>query len=425
MKILHINTLDKKGGASRVMNSLNDFLNENGENSLMAVGQKLRKDKKSFSFSNHILLSNLSKSILGKDIPYVLKNRIRKKIFDENSYINNNKLLKDKRFLEADIVHFHNIHGSYLNLKTLKKISEIKPVVWTMHDAWAVLEHEIHALKKEKEMCRVCLELDIYKKLFRNVGNRRIKEKKDVFSDLNINIVTPSMWLFNIVKNSILEDNNIYLINNGVDINKFKVNDVGEENREDNLNKIKKELGLPENKKIILFLADGGKNNIFKGWEYVERLANEYENNNGLLFLCVGSKGKNKKNVFFIDYVKDLKKLFKYYLVSDFLIYPSLSDNLPLVVLEAMTSSLPVLSFRTGGIPEIIEHKKTGYLADYMDYNDLKVGFSWFIGLSRDELKKIKTNCREKVINNFSLENMNKKYFNLYKKILENYEFKG
>lgn len=412
MKILHINTLDSKGGAAKVASVLMQKYNLLGHASNLAVGAKLSANSRVFTINGHNFLSYLSQKLIGKDILYAINCRLRVFLANDINYFNNLRLFSSHQFQEADIIHCHNLHGNYFNLSNLEKISETKPVVWTLHDMWAVTGHCAHSFECQKYQtgCDHCPHLDVYQKINYDNSLNLWKQKKDIYSKSKLDIVVPSQWLKNIVEKSILDSNPIHLIYNGIDTNLFKPQDKI---------KIREELGLPANKKIVLFLADAGRNNIWKGWGYTEGLAKSWEGNKDVIFLCVGGNGNTSNNISFAGYVSDSKEVAKYYAAADVFIFPSLAENFPLVVLEAMACGLPVLAFRVGGVPEAINHKENGYIAEYKNQEDLNNGLRWLLGLSSEEVKIISQNCSDRVRNNFSLEIMTKNYLNLYQSILD------
>lgn len=413
MKILHINTLDSKGGAAKVASVLMQNYNSLGHDSNLAVGAKLSSSPKSFTINGHNLLSRLSQKICGKDILYALNCRLRIYFSNDIKYFNNHRLFSSREFKEADIIHCHNLHGNYFNLANLEKISKLKPVVWTLHDMWAATGHCAHSFdcQKYQSGCDRCPRLDVYQKISYDNSSALWKQKKEVYSKSKLNLVVPSLWLKNTIAKSILNSHPINLIYNGVNINLFKLQDKM---------KIRDKLCLPRDKKIILFLADAGKNNIWKGWEYAAELAQSREEDEDVLFLCVGGTKANLNNISFTGYISDPKEVAKYYAAADVFLFPSLAENFPLVVLEAMACGLPILAFRIGGVPESIIHKKNGYIAEYRSQADLENGLIWLLSLSRDEKEKISQNCSERVRNNFSLEIMAKNYLSLYQTILDN-----
>ena len=123
MNILQIGTTDKRGGASAVAWSLKEYVDKNGGKSTMFVADKLSKSD---------------------DVFVIKRNKIRRYLsflFSTEDLYKTDWILKTKEFKEADVVHCHNLHGRFFNLATLQKMSLIKPVVWTLHDEWAITPH--------------------------------------------------------------------------------------------------------------------------------------------------------------------------------------------------------------------------------------------------------------------------------------------
>jgi protein O-GlcNAc transferase len=226
-------------------------------------------------------------------------------------------------------------------------------------------------------------------------------------------IVTPSKWLKNKVENGILADKEIHLIYNGIDQRVFHP-----------MNKIdvRKKLNLPLDKTILMFSAHYGIKNYWKGGEYLLEALSKINRDN-LVFLNVGSSEKPDKQIkdsiewISIPYVEDENKMAEYYAASDLFLYPSLADNCPLVVLEAMASGTPVISFKTGGIPELVAHMKNGYISEYKNVDDFLCGINLF--LDHDDLRKnAGLSARKTVEVHFTLDKMVDLYEELYHSLL-------
>jgi glycosyltransferase involved in cell wall biosynthesis len=123
-------------------------------------------------------------------------------------------------------------------------------------------------------------------------------------------------------------------------------------------------------------------------------------------------------NIQTVPYVADEKVLAKYYSAADVLLYPTLADNCPLVVLEAQACGLPVVSFNTGGVPELVEHQKTGYIAEYENTQDLISGLRWVISRPPGEIYSIRAIARTRVVSNFTSDHMADQYLDLYRSLV-------
>ncbi len=398
MKILQIGTVDKSGGAAMISWKIKCGLERLGNKVWMFVSTKCSNDSNVF--------------IIKKTV-----HRYWSMIFSNDiDLFNTNWIIKTKEFRQADIVHFHNLHGWFFNLKTLQKISILKPSIWTLHDMWAITPHCAHSFDGElKNGFYQCPRLNMYPRILWHNEKYLMWRKRKIYEKSKLEIVVPSLWLKDKVQKSALGDKNIHLIYNGIDVNIF---------RRHNKETVREKLNIPKDKKIVLFISDGGKNNQYKGWGFVEKILNIHKNDTGILFICIGGKeadntsGKTASNILYIKKIIDQNLLAEYYSSADIFLYPSLADSFGLVAAESMGCGTPVLTFNTGGIPEIVEHKKNGYVANYGDIDDLEKGLQFLLKLSINEQTEMSKSSIDRITSNFTEEIMVNNYLNLYKKII-------
>lgn len=397
MNILQINTADTKGGAGKVAYQLKNRLNQRGQKASMIVSKKYSSDSDVSLIRPY---NNLRQRILRK-LSYLLA--------DDLDFYGSDRILKNPLLKNSDIVHCHNLHSYYFNLSTLQKISKIKPVVWTFHDMWPLTAHCAHSFNDKVENgFFVCPSMDIYPPIAWHNEKYLESKKRQIYEKSDFHIVVPSLWLKNKVEKSLLHNKPISLIYNGVDTNIFKPIDR---------KSCRQELGLPQDKKTILILAKRGISNPWKGGSYAEDAIQILADRQDLFIINIGGDDNttvgNRK---FISFIKDESILAKYYSAADILLYPSLADNCPLVALEAQACGLPLVTFKTGGIPEIIGHKETGYLADYKSTSDLINGLKFCLESNLLEMSRKST---QNAAARFSLGTMVDKYTKLYLDILK------
>ena len=398
MNILHISTFDNVGGAARVAYSLKETYKELGHNSQILVGQKTENSDDIIPIPSGTI-QKLAARIANKlSLQYM-------------GYLNSFDIKRNQAFLEADIIHFHNIHGGYFNFLALPGLTKSKPAVWTLHDIWAITGRCAFSYGCDRWQigCGNCPDTSYYPASKNDTSKLLWSLKKWVYNRSNLVIVTPSKWLKNLVENSILAEKEIHLIYNGIDHHKFHPVDKSI---------IRKKLGLPDDKIILMFIASGGINNPQKGGKYLlESLKNI--NSKNVFFLNIGSSDEIDKIIhkevdyLSIPYIHDEDLLPEYYAASDLLLFPSTEENCPLVILEAMACGTPVVAFNTGGIPELIEQLKTGYVAKYKDADDFIKGINIFI-----DDKSLRENAgkraRDVVEKHFTLDKMAGLYLDLY-----------
>ena len=403
MNILQINTLDNKGGAAKVAYSLKNEYEKRGIKTSMFVARKYTNDPNVFYVKK----------------PFRLGDRIRKKasylLANDLDLFKSDQILKTKEFKEADIIHCHNLHSNYFNLGTLEKMSHLKPVVWTFHDMWPITAHCAHAFEgKIKESgFFTCPSLDIYPPIAWHNEKYLEKIKAQIYKNSNFHIVTPSQWLADKTAQSILKDKPISVIYNGIDTSVFRPHDKQE---------CRQSLSLPLDKQIILVVAKGGQLNPWKGGDLAQDIIKEFGDDPRAFFVDLGGDAsQDNPNTKSVDYIADQDILAKYYSAADILLYPSIADNCPLVVLEAQACGLPVVTFRTGGIPEIIEHQKTGFIADYKDMGDLITGIRFILDMPPHKQNNMRQSAISRIRENFSLDQMVNQYLNLYQNIINSH----
>ncbi|MFO7736571.1 MAG: glycosyltransferase [bacterium] len=403
MKVLSINTADTVGGAASVASEIMDGVEKNyGVETLFIVSEK-------YSDKNNVFSSR------GKMLWFAEKSFSRIASLVGLQYLkvpfSSENILKKAEDFRPDIIHIHNFHGGYADYGLLGNLSDIAPIVWTFHDMFPFTGHCAYSFdcEKWKTGCGKCPGISIPPSLKFDTTSFLWRYKKKVLQSLNFKIIVPSKWLYDCVKDSFLSEKDMQLIYNGIDTVSF----AGCEK-----NKARKKLSLPEDKKILLFNANGGLKNPFKGGEYIYGVYEHFKKDENLLFINVGGEKKecNCENWMDYGFVSDRQKMFELYSASDVFVFPTLAETFGLVVVEAMLCGLPAVAFKTGGVVELVEHMKTGYLAEHRNLSDLIKGVDTVLNneslTSEFSIKSIK-----KVEEIFSSVDMVKHYFDVYEEL--------
>ncbi|UOW67240.1 glycosyltransferase [Paraclostridium bifermentans] len=266
-----------------------------------------------------------------------------------------NKLISDLKLIRPDIIHLHNLHGSYINyVKLFKYIkdSNIK-VVWTLHDCWSFTGKCPHFTAIEcykwKDKCFDCKQLDIYPRSMVDLTSTMYKVKKDTFANLdNISIVVVSNWLKKICKESFLNKHNTYVIENGINLDKFKASN----------NTALKEKYNIKDKFIILGVASPWTER--KGINDFIKLSQILDSNYYKIVLIGMSKEQirefSKYNILGLEKTDSVEELIEWYSLSDVLFNPSIEETFGLVTVEAMACGTPVIVYNSTASPELIEN---------------------------------------------------------------------
>ena len=275
-------------------------------------------------------------------------------------------LVEKLKSIKPDIVHLHNIHGYYVNYQILfDYLSEANvPVVWTLHDCWTMTGHCTHFEKigceRWKTGCYDCPQKKAqYGTLLLNNSKRNWILKKSSFNSLhNLTIVPVSYWLGDIVKESYLKGHRIKVINNGIDLDVFHPIKTDLRDR----------LNIPLDKTVLLGVATDWDEE--KGMTEFIRLSNYPQYKVILIGLTAEQVKSMPKDMIAIQRTNNQQELVEYYNIADMLVNPTYNDTFPTVNIEALACGTPVVTYRTGGSPEILS-EETGLIVDRGDYDAL------------------------------------------------------
>ncbi|MBL1431938.1 MAG: glycosyltransferase [Gammaproteobacteria bacterium] len=413
MKVLHVNVSDKKGGAAIAAYRLNDSLRRAGIDSSMLVCNKVTTDSSvmdpGFAFEKALV----------KIAAYVDRLPMRFSKVDDTfraslSYISSPFFSRKINLINPDIVNLHWVCDGVLRPEFLPKINA--PIVWTMHDAWPFCGTENYVFDSKRYvegyhqhnrlLCATGFDFDRW--LYRR--------KQRAYAKINnITFVSPSQWLLREAKKSVLlKKKAVICIPNGLDTNVF---------RPINKQIAKKILGLPPDKNIVLFGADGGASDRRKGFDLLsgalEHL-NDSIDSNSLLLTMYGGEAPAARLAGYPCHsygrLSDDIALVLALSAADVFVIPSLVDNLPNTVLEALACGTAVVGFNIGGMPDMVSHKENGYLASPYDVRDLCEGILYILANTKNN--DFGASARKTVLDSYTLSTQAKVYADLYRELL-------
>lgn len=350
MKVVQINTFSYKATGVIMMNIHNDLV-ERGHDSYVIWGRG-REPGNSHELS---IEDDIGMKFHG----------VYTRLTDRTGFASwhaTKQLLRQLDEIEPDIIHLHNIHGYYLNIELLfNYIREHKiKVVWTLHDCWAFTGHcayfDAVGCEKWKTGCHDCVQKGTYpaSKLMDNSRNNW-ERKKQLFTGLDMTIVTPSEWLAKLVKQSFLKEYPVRVIYNGIDTNVFRPC----------FNEEVRKKYSPDGKPIVLGVASEWTER--KGLPDFIALAKE---NPDIHVVVVGLTPKQIKQlpgyITALQRTNNVQELVELYSVADLFFNPTYEDNLPTTNLEAIACGTPVLTYQTGGSPETVGDN--GWVVDQGNY---------------------------------------------------------
>lgn len=405
MKILQINSVSNSGSTGKIAEGIAKKIVGNQWESSIAFGRHHNKSV----YSEEIKLGTKMETYF-----HVLITRLFD-IHGFGSYFATKKLIKKISRLNPDIIHLHNLHGYYINIKILFSFLKQKniKIVWTMHDCWAFTGHCSHyesvSCYKWMNYCENCPQKNQYPKSFYDNSRVNFIKKREIFTSLeNLVIVSPSRWLEDGLKKSFFKKYEIITINNGINLEKFK--------KASNISDIKMKLGL-KNEKIILGVSSVWTEK--KGLDDFIELSKIVSKN--VILIMVGLSPKQIKmmpsNIICIEKTQSIAELSEYYTIASVFFNPTYEDTFPTTNIEALACGTPVVTYNTGGSAEIID-SETGNIIEKKDYKTLLKTLDKITENSIIQMN-IENQCIERARRLFDENEKFRAYIKLYNKLMK------
>ncbi len=409
MRILHVLN-SELGGANRAALRLHDGLKLEGCDSVVLVRKKSSDNPDVFAMENawqqfHANLAARAASIA------------RKRVSPNHMWnidVLPSPTARRINQLQPDLVNLHWLGSGFLPVTDLSKINA--PFVWTFHDMGVFTGGCFYDENcgRYVDSCGNCPQLA--KSGPRDLSHRTWKVKQKAFAAGKTQIVCPSNWLAGCVRRSSgLKNHDVKVIPYGLDLNEF---------RPVNVNEARKRLKLPLDKKIVLFGAVSSTRDLRKGFDLLVAAERELaELNEPDIFLAVfgspqpyeemGMKTQGRS----LGVVRDNETLANIYSAADVFVAPSRQDNLPNTVLESLACGTPVVAFQIGGMPDMVDHKKSGFLAPAFDCKQLAAGIQFCF--NDENNSNLRLQSRRIAETEFALQMQAKQYLDLYRSILQ------
>ena len=411
MKVLLVNTFDVLGGAARAATRLQTGLREQGIAAPLLVQFKTGRDKD--VVCNAGPLRNLARRLkifLGllpvRRYPKRPENNFSPALLPDH-------LVPEVAGIAPDLVHLHWLGAGFLRVETLGSLA--RPLIWTLHDSWPFTGgcHVPYECRKYRERCGACPVLGSPRD--EDLSRRTWNRKARAWADLDMTLVAPSRWLADCARSSSLfRDCRVEVIPNGLDCGIFRPRDRGE---------ARTRLGLPQDRKIILFGAVKGTADPNKGFHLLrpalQSLGRDLPETMAVVFGSPDTEGTTDLGmpVSSLGRIEDDRQLAALYAAADVFVAPSIQEAFCQTAAEALACGTPVVAFGATGLLDVVEHRQCGYLAEPYDCEDLARGIAWVL---EDDQRhaQLSQQARKKAEAEFGLELMAKRYITLYREVL-------
>jgi glycosyltransferase involved in cell wall biosynthesis len=374
---MQVNTYDLRGGAELVSWNLFQAYRQRGYPSYLAVGYRRTTDPDVFLIPNPVAggwpgfwwhISYRLRAGVGKVRGIGRLVNLARDLADPRRWLDTlqgreifrypgSRLLLSQTPSPVNILHFHNLHGDYFDLRTLPYLSHRVPTFLTLHDAWLLSGHCAHSFDCDRWLvgCGHCPDLTIYPAVRRDDTAANFRRKAQLYAASRLYLATPCQWLLERVTRSMLQAGIVEarVIPNGVDQQVFAPGDR---------QAARQRLNIPAEAQVLLFSANTVKKNIYKDYATMRAAVVRVATANipgPVLFIALGEElppeRQGNAELRFVPFQRDPAILAAYYQAADLYVHAAHIDTFPTSILEALACGTPVIATAVGGIPEQVK----------------------------------------------------------------------
>ena len=440
--ILTVNTADAGGGAERVARELHESYAAAGEDAWFATGIRRStapqvveipnlQHRSAWARAMNHLAAAMSPRGIGFRAARMLRDVIaepsrgahRRRGFEDFNFPGTESLL-ELTPRRPDVLHLHNLHGGYFDLRALPALSAQVPTIISLHDAWLLSGHCAHSFEcgRWESGCGSCPALWIYPAVPRDETAFNWVRKREIFTQSALFVGVPCTWMADLVQRSILAPSvrALKVIPYGVDLGFFRADDKAT---------ARAALGLDSTRLVMLTTATSLRSQTwrdsaaFRG--ALERLGAVAA---GAQWIALGESGPDEQvgqvTVRHVAFEPDERRLLQWYQAADAYVHPARADTFPLMILEALACGTPVIASAVGGIPEQIvaagtkgavgavmdPGQATGVLAAPGDAQSLANAIDWFTALDASSRAVMSANAARDAATRFDRKRHAREY---------------
>ncbi len=416
MKILHVSYGDSDGGAARAAYRIHRALVASGIDSRMRVLYRSTADDRVIAGTPQPITARLMQKLHRRWLLHA-----RRGWYTDNPVLHTfgqigAGLVDELNTSDADVLNLHWISGM-LSVRDIGRLK--KPLFWTLHDMWAFCGGEHYASDDNGARFRKGYSADNRPSIERGPDlNRQTWEaKRRAWAHQRFTVISPSRWLADCARQSALfSDVAVHVIPYPLEVEHLWRPIPREAARV--------ALGLPPDKKLILMGADGGVADPRKGGDLLrDAMARVAARQPGEVELMIYGQSNSSSAdtwpcpVHWLGVVRDDRVLALAYSAADVMVVPSRQEAFGQTASEAQACGAPVVAFDIGGLPDIVTHRATGWLAKAFDSADLAEGVLWLLA---DEARHITiaAAARRQAVKRFAEPVIAAKYAELYHQVL-------
>lgn len=407
MNILYLNTTYQCGGAEKVVTQLFNGMRSRGHQ----VYQIVSYDTKHSALPADVY-------VLYPSLPMRIFNRLLTRNHSNSSlhiWYSRSYILRFAKKHQIDIIHLHNPHDNFLGIGDISDIARKYPLLWTLHDFWALTGHCTYPYgcdERWKKECPECPCLDNYPAIRRDIAHQLFLHKRDSYQKSRITFTVPSRWMKEQFSESYLKDQPCRCIYNSVDLNVWKALDK---------NLLRQKHHISRDKKVIAFIA-ADPDKPLKGSSYLIQALKRLPDPENYILIIAGKQSRDvgrlqeRFHLWHWGYLSSQQDLNEFYSLADILINPSVYETFGLTTIEAMACGTPVVAFPVCTMPEII-NDICGWIASGVSASALSEAIQAAFK-DYDILSQKGISSRKQMEKYFSEETMTAKFENLYKEII-------
>ncbi len=422
--------MDHGGGAAQLAFDLLEGCNAAGHSARLAVREKTGDDARVYAIGNEARRHSWAKFCKWGVQAVGGSNRLARVVgrpwssarvlmgHEDFDFPGSLHLLEDAPE-KPDLIHLHNLHGSFFDLRVLPQLSRAIPTFVTLHDAWLLSGHCSHSFDCERWRtgCGACPDLTIYPEVRRDATAYNWRRKQEIFSHCRLHIAAPCRWLMEKLQGSMLAPAiaSSRIIHHGIDLSVFQPGDRAQARRE---------LDLPGDAVILLFAAKGIRGNVAKDYKTMRetlRILGAQAAAKPLVFVALGDDAPTERignaELRFVPHLSDRRAVAKYSHAADIYVHGARAEVWGLSITEAMACGLPVVASDVGGIPDQVADGQNGFLIPIGDAVSMAERIQRLVN---DERLRAEMGRRalERARGEFGIARMTQEYLGWYESVL-------